>query len=362
MPADQSEKGFEESTKGKESPAESIVKEADAGKADLVDKQKANTEYLKSGGKSGITNEFGKPIIFDGEPGKPGPLDPVAPKPEPFDPVRQKPEDPGFKPEPINPVGQRPEDPGFKPEPFDPGFEPEPFEPRREQPETIPSVPQEQPKGTSEDRSFEYGKDGGLTGFSENGSHWSKHPDGTYIKDASNPPEKRTHVKLDPDGGFEYTNPDTGETVSESIHGSKTVSKPDGSEIHSDSHGRVDVINYPPGANAPMRIMDYDPKTGELGGFHEGQDHWKKTPDGSYVKDGSNPPEKRTDVKIDPSTGAFEYTDPKTGDHINQNANGSKTTHHSDGTSVETDPHGKVVKTHTQTTPFLPPVPPIAGP
>lgn len=52
-----------ESTKS----SESAVTEANAGKVDLVDKQKEQIEYLKSGGRSGITDDFGKPLLFDGD-------------------------------------------------------------------------------------------------------------------------------------------------------------------------------------------------------------------------------------------------------------------------------------------------------
>ncbi len=47
--------------------SDSVVKESNAGKPALVEEQKAHSDYLKAGGKSGITDEFGKPILFDGD-------------------------------------------------------------------------------------------------------------------------------------------------------------------------------------------------------------------------------------------------------------------------------------------------------
>lgn len=44
---------------------ESVVKEAAAGKEDLVSGIKKAIDLLKNGGRSGITNEFGKPLIID---------------------------------------------------------------------------------------------------------------------------------------------------------------------------------------------------------------------------------------------------------------------------------------------------------
>ncbi len=46
---------------------DSVVTEANAGKTELVDKQKEHLDYLKNGGRSGITDDFGKPILFDEE-------------------------------------------------------------------------------------------------------------------------------------------------------------------------------------------------------------------------------------------------------------------------------------------------------
>ncbi len=40
-------------------------KEASAGKSDLIEKQKEQTEYLKGGGRSGISESFGKPILTE---------------------------------------------------------------------------------------------------------------------------------------------------------------------------------------------------------------------------------------------------------------------------------------------------------
>ncbi len=58
---------IENSPENKTPTAESLLlKEANAGKPELVDEQKELDEYLKSGGKSGITNEFGKPLLVEG--------------------------------------------------------------------------------------------------------------------------------------------------------------------------------------------------------------------------------------------------------------------------------------------------------
>jgi LysM repeat protein len=45
--------------------SEAMVKESEAGKVDLVSGIKKAIEILKNGGRSGITNEFGKPLLFD---------------------------------------------------------------------------------------------------------------------------------------------------------------------------------------------------------------------------------------------------------------------------------------------------------
>jgi uncharacterized protein YdeI (BOF family) len=46
------------------------VQEGNAGKADLVKQQQQHTDQLKAGGRSGITCEFGKPVLFDSTDGK----------------------------------------------------------------------------------------------------------------------------------------------------------------------------------------------------------------------------------------------------------------------------------------------------
>lgn len=45
--------------------SENAAREASTGKCDLVNQQKAQTEYLKEGGSSGITGTFDKPSFFD---------------------------------------------------------------------------------------------------------------------------------------------------------------------------------------------------------------------------------------------------------------------------------------------------------
>lgn len=62
--ADRTENQVENKVDNKDS-ADSVLKEANAGKAELVDDQKQHDEFLKAGGKSGITNEFGKPELID---------------------------------------------------------------------------------------------------------------------------------------------------------------------------------------------------------------------------------------------------------------------------------------------------------
>jgi hypothetical protein len=64
--ADDADKRIEEQTEKTGTKAsEAVVTEANAGKTALVEKQKELTDYLKGGGTSGITNEFGKPILIE---------------------------------------------------------------------------------------------------------------------------------------------------------------------------------------------------------------------------------------------------------------------------------------------------------
>lgn len=65
MAIDESDKRLDAPPETLTKSSEAAIAEADAGKSDLVTKQKENTEYLKAGGKSGITDEFGKPLMFD---------------------------------------------------------------------------------------------------------------------------------------------------------------------------------------------------------------------------------------------------------------------------------------------------------
>src|ERR1700743_2796147 len=48
-------------------PVDGARVEAQAGTPDLVQAQKQHTADLKAGKRSGITNEFGKPVLFDGQ-------------------------------------------------------------------------------------------------------------------------------------------------------------------------------------------------------------------------------------------------------------------------------------------------------
>lgn len=63
--ADECEKQIEKSPEEKTVSPEAAVTEANAGKSDLAQDAKSYIEYLKNGGISGITGEFGKPEIFD---------------------------------------------------------------------------------------------------------------------------------------------------------------------------------------------------------------------------------------------------------------------------------------------------------
>ncbi len=70
---DEAEKKLESSSESQSSKvSDTVVKEADKGKPELVEKQKEQSNYLKLGGTSGITNEFGKPLymISENETGK----------------------------------------------------------------------------------------------------------------------------------------------------------------------------------------------------------------------------------------------------------------------------------------------------
>jgi YD repeat-containing protein len=63
---DQAENKIEQSQSDSRSAApESAVKEADAGRSDLVKEQKQHSDFIKQGGSTGITEEFGKPGFFD---------------------------------------------------------------------------------------------------------------------------------------------------------------------------------------------------------------------------------------------------------------------------------------------------------
>lgn len=61
--ADDVEKQVESQSESSTSATEVLVKEAESGKADLVDQQKASMDALKQGARSGVSAEFGKPVI-----------------------------------------------------------------------------------------------------------------------------------------------------------------------------------------------------------------------------------------------------------------------------------------------------------
>lgn len=85
MALDDSEKRVERPREGGQTAPESALEEANAGRQDLIREQRAQTEYLRSGGRSGITSEFGRIVLTGldamrdglrrlagGEPGQPG--------------------------------------------------------------------------------------------------------------------------------------------------------------------------------------------------------------------------------------------------------------------------------------------------
>lgn len=65
MTADTRHENIEAQNTNQSDRAENAAKEASGGKGDLVDAQKKHTEFLKAGGKSGITETFGKPNLID---------------------------------------------------------------------------------------------------------------------------------------------------------------------------------------------------------------------------------------------------------------------------------------------------------
>jgi hypothetical protein len=67
MPDDKDAECLEAGERAPSPESDSMVAEANAGRAELVDEQKAHTRYLKEGGKSGITDQFDKPEIVGSE-------------------------------------------------------------------------------------------------------------------------------------------------------------------------------------------------------------------------------------------------------------------------------------------------------
>ncbi len=64
---DQQEQKLDTSSENTAKAGDNAVKEANAGKAELSNSQKMRTDYLKAGGTSGITEDFGKPMILESE-------------------------------------------------------------------------------------------------------------------------------------------------------------------------------------------------------------------------------------------------------------------------------------------------------
>lgn len=63
MAPDDAERKAERPREGGPAAPESAFQEANAGRQDLIREQRAQTEYLRSGGRSGITSEFGRMVI-----------------------------------------------------------------------------------------------------------------------------------------------------------------------------------------------------------------------------------------------------------------------------------------------------------
>lgn len=65
MPNGDAENRLDERSDTAKTAPETAIKEADEGRPGLAKAQKDLSDYLKSGGTSGITNEFGKPAFYD---------------------------------------------------------------------------------------------------------------------------------------------------------------------------------------------------------------------------------------------------------------------------------------------------------
>jgi len=105
--------------------------------------------------------------------------------------------------------------------------------------------------------------------------------------------------------------------------------------------GRVESTQTKLTGGDVTREFKYDEKTGELSSFSENGAQWKKADDGSFVLEGSHPPQTRTDVSIDPESGVFRYKDTASGDKISQTFDGRTFKERPDGSSVETDWKGR---------------------
>jgi len=163
-------------------------------------------------------------------------------------------------------------------------------------------------------REFKYNDSGELSSFSEKGVNWKKAEDGTFVQDGSNPPVARADVSVDPESGvFRYTDKSTGDKVSMSFDGRTFTEKQDGRSVETNARGDVLYMGFPPSEEFPQgrRIsMDYD-SDGKLTSYIENGQAWKRHESGTlakvdqFVLEGSNPPVARTVPKIDPVTGKF---------------------------------------------------------
>src|SRR5262245_3227924 len=64
--ADDPQERIEKISEGTGTAPDNMITEASAGKVELVEEQKRFDGYLKSGGRSGISDDFGKPLLVDG--------------------------------------------------------------------------------------------------------------------------------------------------------------------------------------------------------------------------------------------------------------------------------------------------------
>jgi hypothetical protein len=305
---------FEKSQEGSAKSAEFLISDANSNRSNLIAQQKEQTDYLKQGGKSGITNEFGKPSFYDsGENNSAGKQGHEKNNPDHRPAINEK------------------------------------------EPNDVKAPPKAENAQQDMTRSFEYDQQHKLNGFEENGQHWSRQNNGSFVKDGSHPPEIRTNVQLSQDtGAFSYKDQTTGQQIIENVSGYKSISYPGQYIIDTDASGRIERVVTPPGPQLCERQFEYDQNSGQLNGFSENGAHWSKKEDGSFVKDGSNPLERRTNLKIDPD-GSFTWKDPVTGDTHGQLPDGTTGLMHPDGSYIIRNKDGEPITEHTPSHIVVPP-------